>query len=337
MYDCIQCSVPTTRPQQTRDTLSLDYAITISTKRTRPFSICCPPSSQAFMYSPLPTSLIQQQYPSTRKRTSSFSYPATVLSPNPRPAKSPRTAQMGSLRRTETLVHIPETNATTNNTTASLPYVRTLQNYKDQRLRRKGLVNRVTAEPLTVRTRPIDLPQDVNYQSPQQQPSANQPASTPKSLRVTFNTTKRVPPPKAPSQVILPSVASPITITRTHRTSSPLSPSRTVLPGRPVFPRSKQEPDLYRVAIKTHMRSSPEGQKILHMGPRLALSIITATKDLERIVADQEREKDRDNDIVMSDSTFNLSTSNLASPVLTKSWVFVKNEAHDWEVLDCSA
>ena len=73
------------------------------------------------------------------------------------------------------------------------------------------------------------------------------------------------------------------------------------------------------------------------MGPRLALSIITATKDLERIVADQEREKDRDNDIVMSDSTFNLSTSNLASPVLTKSWVFVKNEAHDWEVLDCSA
>jgi len=137
----------------------------------------------------------------------------------------------------------------------------------------------------------------------------------------------------------LPSIASPITITRTHRTSSPLSPSRTILPGRPVFPRSKQEPDLYRVAIKTHMRSSPEGQKILHMGPRLALSIITATKDLERIVADREREKDKDkdNDIIMSDSTFNLSTPSLASPVLTKSWVFVKNEAHDWEMLDCSA
>jgi hypothetical protein len=87
------------------------------------------------------------------------------------------------------------------------------------------------------------------------------------------------------------------------------------------------------------MRSSPEGQKILHMGPRLALSIITATKDLERIVADRERERDRDrdNDIIMSDSTFNLSASTLASPVLTKSWVFVKNEAHDWEMLDCSA
>ena len=241
---------------------------------------------------------------------------------------------MGSLRRTETLVHVPETtNTTTNSTNDSLPYYRTLQYYKDQRLRRR-VVNRATAEPLTIRTRPIDD----SSQSPQQQPST-QFLSTPKPQKVTFNTTKRVSAPKAPSQVILPSVASPITVARTHRTSSPLSPLRTVLPGRPVFPRSKQEPDLYRVALKTHMRSSPEGQKILHMGPRLALSIITATKDLERIVADQERERDRnrDNDIIMSDSTFSLSASTLASPVLTKSWVFVKNETLDWEMLDCSA
>jgi hypothetical protein len=284
---------------------------------------------------------IQQQHSPARKRTSSFSYPITVLSSNPRPAKAPRTAQMGSLRRTETLVQVPETNTTTNPANDSLPYYRTLQYYKDQRLRRKALVNRATAEPLTIRTRPPDVSSlGGNHQSvqQQQQPSTAQPSPTLKPHKVTFNTIKRVSPPKAPSQVILPSVDSPITITRTHRTSSPLSPSRTVLPGRPVFPRSKQEPDLYRVAIKTHMRSSPEGQKILHMGPRLALSIITATKDLERIVADQEREKDPDNDIVMSDSTtFNLSTPSLASPVLTKSWVFVKNETHDWEMLDCLA
>lgn len=283
------------------------------------------------MHSPLPAPLIQQQPSPARKRTSSFSYPIAVLSPNPRPAKAPRTSQMGSLRRTETLAHVPETtNTTTNND--PLPYYRTLQYYKDQRLRRK-VVNRATAEPLTIRTRPID---DSSRQSPQQQPPTQSSLNS-KPHKITFNT-KRVSTPKAPpSQVILPSVASPITVTRTHRTSSPLSPLRTVLPGRPVFPRSKQEPDLYRVAIKTHMRSSPEGQKILHMGPRLALSIITATKDLERIVADQERDRDRDNDIIMSDSTFNLSTSTLASPVLTKSWVFVKNEVHDWEMLDCSA
>ena len=296
----------------------------------------------SIVHSPLQATLFQQQHSSARKRTSSFSYPLAVLSPNPRPAKAPRTAQMGSLRRTETLLHIPESNTAANlddNTTAPLPYQRTLQYYKEQRIRRKALVNRATAEPLTIRTRPLDLPsQDGKHQSPQQpRPSTTQPLSTPKPSKVTFNTAKRVPPPKAPSQVILPSVASPITITRTQRTSSPLSPSRTILPGRPVFPRSKQEPDLYRVAIKTHMLSRPEGQKILHMGPRLALSIMTATKDLERIVADQERERDRDNDVVMSDSTFNLSGSTLASPVLTKSWVFVKNEGHDWEMLDCLA
>ena len=276
------------------------------------------------MHSPLLAPLIQQESPPARKRTSSFSYPTAV---HPRPAKTPR---MGTLRRTETLAHVPETtNTTTNSTNDTLPYCRALQYYKEQRQRRKATVNRATAEPLTIRTQPIK--DSLQHGSAQQQ---RQPCPT-----VTINTSKRVSPPKAPSQVILPSVASPITITRTHRTSSPLSPLRTVLPGRPVFPRSKQEPDLYRVAIKTHMRSSPEGQKILHMGPRLALSIITATKDLERIVADQERERDRDrdNDIVMSDSTFNLSTSTLASPVLTKSWVFVRNETHDWEMLDCSA
>jgi hypothetical protein len=290
------------------------------------------------MHSPLPDPPIQQEPSPPRKRTSSFSYPIAVFSPNPRPAKAPRTAKMGSLRRTETVVHIPETtNTTTNSTNDSLPYYRTLQYYKDQRLRRKG-VSRATAEPLTIRTRQIDdSSQNGSRQSPQQPPS--QSSFTPKPQKITFNTTKRVSSPKAPSRVILPSVESPITVACTHRTSSPLSPLRTVLPGRPVFPRSKQEPDLYRVAIKTHMRSSPEGQKILHMGPRLALSIITATKDLERIVADRERERDRDrdNDIIMSDSTFNLSASTLASPVLTKSWVFVKNEAHDWEMLDCSA
>ncbi|KAF5317895.1 hypothetical protein D9758_017807 [Tetrapyrgos nigripes] len=35
----------------------------------------------------------------------------------------------------------------------------------------------------------------------------------------------------------------------------------------------------------TNMRSAPEGQKILHTGPRFALSIMTATKEFELIVA----------------------------------------------------
>jgi len=84
------------------------------------------------------------------------------------------------------------------------------------------------------------------------------------------------------------------------------------------------------------MRGTPEGQKILHMGPRLAVSIMTATRELERIVAAQaekekerDRERDRDNDVVMND---------ISSPPpmsLSNSWVVVPGE--DWEMIDCGA
>ena len=60
------------------------------------------------------------------------------------------------------------------------------------------------------------------------------------------------------------------------------------------------------------------------------MSILTASQELERIVADQQ-ERDKDNDVVMSDSTL----VSLAMPVLTTSWVMVKGE--DWEMIDCAA
>lgn len=105
------------------------------------------------------------------------------------------------------------------------------------------------------------------------------------------------------------------------RTSSPLSPVRAILPPRASFPRSKPEPDLYRVALTTRLRMSPNGQKILHMGPRLAFSIFMATQELERIVAAQ---RDKDNDIVMGTAEAGLSNS----------WVVVPPE--DWEMIDCA-
>ncbi|KAF9234235.1 hypothetical protein BU15DRAFT_79256 [Melanogaster broomeanus] len=64
------------------------------------------------------------------------------------------------------------------------------------------------------------------------------------------------------------------------------------------FPRSKPEPDLYRVALKARMRSSPEGEKILRMGPRLAITILSATRELERIVSAQE------DDMMMDDTDY---------------------------------
>ena len=101
------------------------------------------------------------------------------------------------------------------------------------------------------------------------------------------------------------------------RASSPLAPSQKSLPPRASFPRSKHtEPDLYRVAITTRMRCSPEGQKILTMGPRLAVSMLTATRELERIIAAQI---DRDNDVQMMDGT------------LGRPWVV----GEDWDMVDC--
>jgi hypothetical protein len=53
------------------------------------------------------------------------------------------------------------------------------------------------------------------------------------------------------------------------------------------------------------------------MGPRLAVSMLTATRELERIIAAQI---DRDNnDVQMADGT------------LSKSWVVLE----DWDMVDC--
>jgi len=75
------------------------------------------------------------------------------------------------------------------------------------------------------------------------------------------------------------------------------------------------------MALKARMGSSPEGRKILLMGPRIALSIMSATQELEKIVSKQSWQ---DADIIMADGT---GTSN--------SWVVVPGE--DWEMIDCGA
>jgi len=76
---------------------------------------------------------------------------------------------------------------------------------------------------------------------------------------------------------------------------------------------------LYKVAITARMKCSPEGQKILSMGPRLAVSILTATRELEQMVASCV-----DNDVQMADGT------------VSNSWVVIPGEEpRDWEMVDC--
>ncbi|KAG6877441.1 hypothetical protein C0993_007249 [Termitomyces sp. T159_Od127] len=133
------------------------------------------------------------------------------------------------------------------------------------------------------------------------------------SLRQPTHTVKSPSPPRAQPP---PPATKP-------RLSSPLSPSRSPRPGRPLFPRSKPEPDLYRKALTTCMRGSPEGQKILRMGPHLAVSMMSATMDLERLVAsaagdDADADGDPDGDVPMHDAT----TSCVA--------------LDDWEMVDCA-
>jgi hypothetical protein len=80
------------------------------------------------------------------------------------------------------------------------------------------------------------------------------------------------------------------------------------------------------------MRGTPEGQKILVMGPRLAISILTATRELERIVARNNLDTDRE-DVVMDSPS--IGSGSCPTPTLTNSWVIIPGE--DWEMVDCSA
>lgn len=111
---------------------------------------------------------------------------------------------------------------------------------------------------------------------------------------------------------------------------------------RPSFPRSKPQPDLYKLAITAHMRSSSQIQQdrefaIEHqrrqqldagfrIGSPLAVSIMNATRDLEVLVASQQQQqqqqRDADGDVAMSDCP-------------SSSWIAISLPGEDWEMVDC--
>ena len=70
------------------------------------------------------------------------------------------------------------------------------------------------------------------------------------------------------------------------------------------------------------MRCTPEGQKILYMGPRLAILILNATQELERMVA-MYSQRDLDGDVIMIEGSSSLAC------------VSVYKE--DWEMVDIRA
>jgi hypothetical protein len=83
------------------------------------------------------------------------------------------------------------------------------------------------------------------------------------------------------------------------------------------------------------MRYSPEGQKILRMGPRLALNILTATQDLAKMVAEEESREAR----MMEDraGTVEVAAQSRAASsgdhnTLLSSWADLQGD--DWEMDD---
>ena len=155
------------------------------------------------------------------------------------------------------------------------------------------------------------------------------------------------PPSPSGSNRSTPKVARPETPPIYYHAHSPKTPSP--LSGhhqtsyetyRPSFPRSKPQPDLYKLAITAHMRSSVQTQQErefaaieqqrrqqldagFRMGSPLAVSIMNATRDLEVLVASQQhQQRDADGDVPMSDCP-------------SSSWITVSLPGEDWEMVDC--
>ena len=154
------------------------------------------------------------------------------------------------------------------------------------------------------------------------------------------------PPSSSPSNKAPPRVTRPETPPAYYHAHSPKTPSP--LSGhhqaayetyRPSFPRSKPQPDLYKLAITAHMRSSFQIQQErehaldqqrrqqldagFRIGSPLAVSIMNATRDLEVLVASQQQQqRDADGDVPMADCP-------------SSSWISISTPVEDWEMVDC--
>lgn len=76
------------------------------------------------------------------------------------------------------------------------------------------------------------------------------------------------------------------------------------------------------------MRTTDEGRRVLTMGPRLAISVWMATRDLEKMVEDTCQRDEFDSSMGYDEPSLTDSTVSLS-----RSWVVVD----DWEMVDCSS
>jgi len=156
---------------------------------------------------------------------------------------------------------------------SSVPYQKSLQFYEQQRLRQKpASCATQSMEPITFKTR-----LERKYSQP-----------APTSIRSLTRTSSLLDVNASDVEPI------PFRVPAFCRASSPLSPQRRLLPGRPIFPKSIPDPDLYRLVLKKCLPYSSRGQRFLQMRPRPAPAVLAATQVSDRIVADEDNPMQED-------------------------------------------
>ncbi|KAJ7189832.1 hypothetical protein B0H12DRAFT_1246514 [Mycena haematopus] len=237
----------------------------------------------------------------SRKRTTSFSSP---------PRKR--------IHRTESYVDLSfavSSSSSTASTSActSVPYPRTLRYYKEQKERRRALLRR---EPPVLDPSPLSgssTSRATVQKTPPVSPSPSLSVPTPK---VTRQKTTPAPPPTPPR--IRSTPPSPLALASASPIKSAVTPPPPVRAPIPVRssrgslsnptanvnvratspPRTKvKTSDLHRRAVTACMRASPSGAKILHMGARLAVGIMSATRELERLCGEADSSPDTEGDV----------------------------------------
>ncbi|KAJ7056704.1 hypothetical protein C8F01DRAFT_1257357 [Mycena amicta] len=187
--------------------------------------------------------------------------------------------------------------------------------------------------------------------------------AAPAAYATPFTTPPSVPSDGLSRALVLPTPAS---------SCSACGPAHPPPPSARTRSKPKAPADLHRRALTACMRESPEGEKILRMGARLAVEIMSATKELERLCGSAENdllgdedamgEIDEDDvaaveameeDVDMEDVERELTPEPEPEPVMSASWVVVGGQslscgreiaAHysqreDWEMvaIDCAA
>ncbi|KAJ7220202.1 hypothetical protein GGX14DRAFT_433781 [Mycena pura] len=278
-----------------------------------------------------------------RKRTTSFSCPSTGSGSRPRKRlhRTESVVDLTLLARDAACPPLASTNnATPLTTPPPVPYTRTLKFYKEQKERRRAVMRRETlCTPVPV---PVDSP-SVRWHIPTPAPVCDPVSPSPNSARL---------PPTSPLAHCELSLSSDSAqpLARALVLPPPPSSQSACGPAHPPPPcararsksksKAKAPADLHRRALTACMRASPAGAKILHMGARLAVGIMAATRELEQM-CDGDGEEDgmnenevEEEDVVAADADVPMPDADSDAdadsepelepePAMSASWVVV--------------